>query len=205
MERTWGTYRYNVYLISGLIFTVVGAIVLYVVLTFVYKDTFSSQTLGSYIGAYVSTYYINMSIFLAFAATYPEEQLMLYFIIPIKIKWFGVLYGAYILIDIYNAFSYARQIVTYVLAIITTVLIVMSLLNFILYFISLKKNGGAFSAVSYTHLDVYKRQALRTETRSLPPQSGCVKNTLGNPSADNWKPLLTIVSRYCHREMTANM
>lgn len=69
--KTWGTYRYNVYLISGLIFTVVGAIVLYVVLTFVYKDTFSSQTLGSYIGAYVSTYYINMSIFLAFAATYP--------------------------------------------------------------------------------------------------------------------------------------
>lgn len=66
LERTWGTYRYNVYLISGLIFTVVGAIVLYVVLTFVYKDTFSSQTLGSYIGAYVSTYYINMSIFLAF-------------------------------------------------------------------------------------------------------------------------------------------
>ena len=45
LERTWGTYRYNVYLISGLIFTVVGAIVLYVVLTFVYKDTFSSQTL----------------------------------------------------------------------------------------------------------------------------------------------------------------
>ena len=145
--------------LSGLIFTVVGAIVLYVVLTFVYKDTFSSQTLGSYIGAYVITYYINMSIVLAFAATYPEEQLMLYFIIPIKIKWFGVLYGAYILIDIYNAFSYARQIGTYVLAIITTVLIVMSLLNFILYFISLKKNGGAFSVAQacllYTSTDYW--------------------------------------------------
>ena len=161
LERTWGTYRYNVYLISGLIFTVVGAIVLYVVLTFVYKDTFSSQTLGSYIGAYVSTYYINMSIFLAFAATYPEEQLMLYFIIPIKIKWFGVLYGAYILIDIYNAFSYARQIGTYVLAIITTVLIVMSLLNFILYFISLKKNGGAFSAAQAKRKRQYRQQVNR--------------------------------------------
>ena len=125
------------------------------------KIQFSSQTLGSYIGAYVSTYYINMSIFLAFAATYPEEQLMLYFIIPIKIKWFGVLYGAYILIDIYNAFSYARQIGTYVIAIITTVLIVMSLLNFILYFISLKKNGGAFSVAQAKRKKQYRQQVNR--------------------------------------------
>lgn len=86
---------------------------------------------------------------------------MLYFIIPIKIKWFGVLYGAYILIDIYNAFSYARQIGTYVIAIITTVLIVMSLLNFILYFISLKKNGGAFSVAQAKRKKQYRQQVNR--------------------------------------------
>ena len=65
------------------------------------------------------------------------------------------------LIDIYNAFSYARQIGTYVIAIITTVLIVMSLLNFILYFISLKKNGGAFSVAQAKRKKQYRQQVNR--------------------------------------------
>lgn len=145
LERTWGTYRYNVYLFSGFIFTVVAAMLLYIVLGIIYAGSIPNNMLGIFIGSNVSTYYINMSIFLAFAATYPEEQLMLYFIIPIKIKWFGVLYGAYILIDIYNAFSFARQNNFYLYAIITTVLIFMSLLNFIIYFVSTKKNRGAFN------------------------------------------------------------
>ena len=38
-------------------------------------------------GGYFSTYYINLSIFLAFAASYPDMELLLYFILPIKIKW----------------------------------------------------------------------------------------------------------------------
>ena len=36
-----------------------------------------------------------MSIFLAFALTYPDMQVMLYFIIPIKMKWMGALYGCH--------------------------------------------------------------------------------------------------------------
>ena len=38
-----------------------------------------------------STYYINMSIFLAFAIVYPEMRVLLMFVIPIKVKWLGIL------------------------------------------------------------------------------------------------------------------
>ena len=40
-----------------------------------------------------STYYINMSILLAFAATFPNAQILLMFIIPVKMKWMGIVYG----------------------------------------------------------------------------------------------------------------
>ena len=38
-----------------------------------------------------STYYINISIFMAFAIIYPEMQVLLMFVIPIKVKWLGIL------------------------------------------------------------------------------------------------------------------
>ena len=40
----------------------------------------------------VSTNYITMSIFLAFAAIYPDMEVLLYFILPIKMKWMALVY-----------------------------------------------------------------------------------------------------------------
>ena len=83
LERTWGAFRYNVYIFSGILFTVLGAFVLYIL--------YGSG--ADFLGGYFSTYYINLSIFLAFAASYPDMELLLYFILPIKIKWMGLVYG----------------------------------------------------------------------------------------------------------------
>ena len=66
LERTWGSFRFNVYIFSGLIFTVIGAFLLYAL-----------TGAAGVIGLYFSTYYINMSIFLAFALTYPDMQVLL--------------------------------------------------------------------------------------------------------------------------------
>ena len=40
-----------------------------------------------------------MSIFLAFAATFPDVQVLLMFIIPVKVKWMGVAYAVMLLFD----------------------------------------------------------------------------------------------------------
>lgn len=139
LEHTWGTYRYNVYLLSGFLFTVVGAFILYFILCIIYgMNPGTMSLLGSVIGAYTSTYYINMSIFLAFAATYPDMEVLLYFVIPVKIKWMGLLYGAIIFVDIYDAFKYCHASGQYLYAIIVTIMIVLSLLNFIIYFVTTK-------------------------------------------------------------------
>ena len=81
LENTWGAFRYNVYIFMGILSTVVGAFILYAVL----------GGGGLFGNSLFSTYYINMSIFLAFAASYPNERVLLYFFIPIKMKWMGYL------------------------------------------------------------------------------------------------------------------
>ncbi|MGN1145430.1 MAG: hypothetical protein ACI4R5_03200 [Acetatifactor sp.] len=93
MERTMGTYRYNVYIFMGLLFTILGSFLCmgwaYLVPSSVNNvPCFWAMRLGS---TFYSTYYINLSVFLAFAATYPDVQVLLMFVIPIKVKWMGIL------------------------------------------------------------------------------------------------------------------
>ena len=97
LEHTWGTFRFNVYMFSGVLFTVMGAFLLYGVLYFM---------LGTNIAfgqAFFSTYYVNMSIFLAFAACYPNMEVLLYFLFPVKIKYMGILYGIFIIYEFINS------------------------------------------------------------------------------------------------------
>ena len=94
LERTWGTYRYNVYLFMGKLITVIGS---FLCMGYYYLITGGMDSMVASLlfaqGSYMfSTYYINMSIFLAFAATFPNVQVLLMFVIPIKVKWMGIFY-----------------------------------------------------------------------------------------------------------------
>src|SRR5699024_881707 len=46
LERTWGTFRYNVYIFSGILFTVVAAFLLYGALYLIYGVEFSLSSVG---------------------------------------------------------------------------------------------------------------------------------------------------------------
>lgn len=117
LERTWGTFRYNLYIFSGLLFVLIGAFLTYFFTGRVYL-----------VGTVFTTYYVSMSVFLAYAACYPNMQLLLWFVIPIKMKWMGWVYGAIIL---YNIIYYLR-----LGAWVMTVPIIASFLNFVLFFLS---------------------------------------------------------------------
>ena len=127
LERTWGTFRYNVYIFSGLIFTVLGVFILYAVYFFGFHVELPLSLAGM-----VSTNYITMSIFLAFAAIYPEMEVYLYFILPIKMKWMALVYAAMAL------YYFIRG------GIVTRVAIGASLLNFVIFFLS-SRNMRRFS------------------------------------------------------------
>ncbi len=107
LERAWGTFRFNFYIFGGILCSVIGALLVYGIYSISLMGSgnlsASQEILGSSISAVFSTNYINLSIFLAFAMTYPEEQILLYFFIPIKMKWLGLLYAAFIGFDVVTA------------------------------------------------------------------------------------------------------
>ena len=121
MERIWGTFKFNVYIFSGMLFTIAGAFLAY----FIYYFGYGIDPLG--IGVYVSTYYINMSILLAYAATFPEMQIVMLLIIipvPMKVKWLGILYAFMLVME------------TVQNGLVGKIIILASLLNFILFFLT---------------------------------------------------------------------
>lgn len=123
LERTWGSFRYTLYIFLGMLFTVVGAFLVYFI---------TGGLIGSGVyyldGRVFTTYYISLSVFLAFAMTYPDMQVLLMFVIPIKMKWMAYVYGA---IVIYDAINYIRQGVWFMVIPILT-----SFLNFVVFFLS---------------------------------------------------------------------
>lgn len=143
LERTWGTYRYNVYMFTGFICIIVGSF-LYVAISVLQhypmlQGTTDIKAALQYLCAGYSTlaslqfttYYVNMSILLAFACTFPDMQVLLMFVIPIKMKWIGIAYGVFL----------GYELVVNILAgaYPTVVMIVMSLLNFIIFFFTSRK------------------------------------------------------------------
>lgn len=144
LERTWGTFRFNVYIFSGMLFTVIGAFILYGIMYMIYGGV---MPVMQYIGYGFSTNFINLSIFLAFAMTYPDMQILLMFFIPIKMKWMGIVYGILVFVE-FIAGSWATKIA-----------IVMSLLNFIIFFFSTR------DVKRYAPREVKRRQKFKAQMR----------------------------------------
>lgn len=139
LENTWGNFRFTLYVLSGIVFTVISAFLLYVI-----SPVYASA--ASYYGAY-STYYISISIFLAYAFTYPEMRVYIYFVLPIKMKWMAVFYAV---ILVFNAFTYIRGGWWFMVF-----PIVASLLNFILFFL------GTRNMSRYNPKEIHRRNEFK--------------------------------------------
>ena len=164
LERVWGTYKYNVYLFSGLLFTILGAFVLcgYSVLMGAQPTMYTGLYLlnnGSavYFGQF-STYYINMSIFLACAASIPDVQVLLMFIFPIKVKWLGIVYGIILLVNCIQG------------GIATWIVVIFSLLNFLVFF--LRSKGKMHLSVG----QIKRQQEFHQKMRSAGQTKGITRH-----------------------------
>ena len=157
LERTWGTYRYNVYIFSGAIFTILGAFLLLGYTMLFQTDVFT--TLGedyfTIVSGMFSTYYVNMSIFLAFAATFPNMQVLLFFILPIKVKVLGIIYGVILIYQF--IVGYGTNLA--VLNVANRFVIAASLMNFIVFFLTSR------GKIRMTPKQMKRRQEFRREVK----------------------------------------
>lgn len=156
LERTWGTYRYNLYLFLGIIFTAVGA---FAMMGFVYlfqRDILFAMGAENYfavLSTMFSTYYVNMSIFLAFAATFPDMQVLLFFFIPIKVKILGIIYGVLLV------YEFIAGVGNKYLNAANRFVIGASLLNFIVFFLTSR------NMIHMSPKQVKRRQEFKREVK----------------------------------------
>lgn len=141
LESYWGAFRYNVYIFSGILFTVIGA--------FIVNGLIGGVT-G--FGSLYSTYYINMSIFLACASIMPDYQLLLYGIIPIKMKWLAILDVVLLAVDAVQG------------GLIIRIVIIASLLNFIIFFFC-NRNLRGHSPKQATRRKKFQKQISRPQNQ----------------------------------------
>ena len=147
LERTWGTYRYNVYLFSGMLFTILGSFVWLGIQFLLTGGGAGLEGTSMIVSLLISTYYINMSIFLAFAATFPEVQVLLMFIIPIKVKVLGIIYGVMLIANFIQGSAYSRFAMA------------ASLFNFVVFWITSKNH------IHMSPKQVKRRQEFRREVK----------------------------------------
>lgn len=101
VERSLGTFEYNLYFWGSLLIGEIGNILYYLIT----KDN-----------ALFLPVYTHFSVFMAFAILYSEARVLLFFIIPIKVKWLALLELALYLVnfitgDLYTKFSIGAALV----------------------------------------------------------------------------------------------
>ncbi len=141
IERAVGTFRYNVYLLGGMIISTISAMALYGIYYLV-----TGMTLRG-IGAYYSTNYVNMSLFLTFAVLFPNVQFQLYFLIPVKAKWMGVIEA------VWAAFSFIGGNLPQRTAILA------SLANFLIFYLCTRNYHRA------SPKEIHRKQVYRQQMR----------------------------------------
>ena len=126
LEREWGTAKFNVFYGLGVVLNIVVGFVLYAVSASAYP----AGLLGYLVTADMT--YVNMSLFFAFATLYPDMRVLLFFIIPIKIKWLAwidaALFAWSILSSLFGVFTAGLA------ALPGVVLPLVAILNYFIFF-----------------------------------------------------------------------
>lgn len=181
LEVTWGDFRYNVYIFMGYLFTLIGSVIIYVMGIRLFGYPMGS--FGYSLSTWISTYFVNMSLFFAFAASYPDMQILLYFFIPLKIKYLAILDGVLILWQFFQSPWYGKGV------------ILVSLLNFLVFFLS-TRDLKRFSPHEMHRKNAYKRAMnndMRNRFHTVPGGKGsiakhkcaiCGRTELTNPELE---------------------
>ncbi len=178
LENAWGDFRYTLYILSGILFTDIGVVGTYLVMRLAGQAE-AAAFFAEYSGT--STYYLCMSMFLAYAFMFPDMQVLLYFIIPIKVKWLGYLDIAYLILAVlsYGIMGDYAGMVT----------VIMSVLNFILFYF-LMKGRTRMTPAHKKRKRAYKKEVRQTQILTRHKCAVCGQTEEDNPNLE---------FRYCSR------
>lgn len=97
IEEHWGSFKFDLYYICGVLVLVLGLIVLYVL---------------TGISFIVSPIYLNLSLFMIYAMIYPNRMVLLFMIIPLKSKWIAIVDLLFFVVAIGKGIIYLPNLIS---------------------------------------------------------------------------------------------
>lgn len=79
LEEAWGAFRVNLYVFGGMLSLAIGALIF---------------------GYPASAMWLYLTALFAFASIYPNEEILLFFILPVKIKWIALFTAALLALSV---------------------------------------------------------------------------------------------------------
>ncbi len=134
LENAWGKFRFNLYFFTGILFNLLSSWITYLITGISVSPSLS---------------FICGTMFFAFAATYPNMQFLMYFIIPIKAKYLAWFQGA----------VYIYTVITYIMTGRSVLIIplVVSFANFFIFFFA-TRNYQRISPGEIKRKATYRKQ-----------------------------------------------
>ncbi len=126
LEQEWGALKFNVYYLLGAIGTAAAGFI-----------TGTAQT----------NVYLNLSLFFAFATIFPDYELRVFFVLPVKVKWLALLSAGYTLFQFVRSGTSTRVAIAVVFA------------NYLLFF------AGQLVALAKGRRVLVRQAARRAEQR----------------------------------------
>lgn len=201
LEKTWGSFKYNVYIFGGILFTVIGAFAALGIACLAHNHF--GANVSDFILLYedggilpwgtFSTFFINMSIYLGFALTYPDNMVRFMFFIPIKMKWLGLVdalyFAYYYYVGISNmvkgwSFSFhhvAYDYLYYSYGVFTVVAVTSAVINILIFWlVNLKRFNPAQAARRAKFMHEYNSGARKAASSSASSKSFYSQGASGN-------------------------
>jgi membrane associated rhomboid family serine protease len=100
IEANWGAFRFNFFYLIGILLNIAAGC----------------------ITGYATSYYLNLTLFLTYAMLYPNERILLFFFIPVKVKWLAWI-DAFLLTVMFILYSWGGKLA-----------ILFSIGNFLIFF-----------------------------------------------------------------------
>lgn len=157
LERQWGSFRFNLYFFTGVLLHAIAAIVIYLIWGTVLE---------------MGTYYLNLSMFFAFAAMFPDMQVLFMWLIPIKMKWLAWFDGIYFAVTIFAGLLSEHLSINMIYRLYSfgivankayAVMALVSLLNFLLYATTFR------SVRRMSPKEIYRRKSYEQKVQKAQP------------------------------------
>ena len=176
LERLWGTFRFNLFYFSGVLWIILANIAFYLLSTSLFGNGYLGEAMGGILGAATNLVYLNQTLFLAFALLFPDMQFLVYFVIPVKAKWLSIIYLAFTGYELFTALKagiyYGTASYLGVGSYYGAALIVVSLINLALFMIFARVTASPREAIKQKKRKVEFQYKARPQTSK--PKHRCV-------------------------------